>query len=266
MNPRSCELPEQLWKVAENLLPQPIYKGLGSQGGRPVADFRFILTGIFYVLITGCQWRRVPREFGAPSTIYRYYRAWVKAGIFDKIWSASLKIYDEKVGVRWKWQSIDGSNRKSPFAKDQVGPNPTDRAKQGTKMMVLTDQKGIPLSTIIVPANIHESQLLEATLGELRANKPHPSDGVQNLCGDKAFDSVWCRESAGEFGYCDHFRKRGEEIPKKRRHKPKRWVVERTHSWLNNYRRVATRWDSFAECYQAFVSLACAAIIISKLE
>lgn len=265
MNSKTLEISDELWSVAEKIIPLPIFKGKGSVGGRPNLDFRQVLTGIFFVLTTGCQWRRMPREFGHPSVVYKYFRNWVKAGIFDKIWTEALKIYDSKKGIDWSWQSIDGSNKKSQFGKENVDFNPKEKNKGGSKVMVLTDKKGIPLSTIVVPANCHESQLLEETLGNIRCERPHPREGIQNLCGDKAYDSVWCRESADEYGYRHHFRYRREKTPKRLRYKPKRWVVERTHAWLNRFRRIIIRWDVISASYEAFISLACASITLSRL-
>jgi putative transposase len=131
--------------------------------------------------------------------------------------------------------------------------------------MVLTDKQGIPLSTVVAPANRHESQLLEETLGNIRIERPHPKEGLQNLCGDKAYDSIWCRESADDYGYRHHFRVRGENEAKKPRYKAKRWVVERTNAWMNRFRRIIIRWDVFSESYEAFISLACASITLSRI-
>lgn len=265
MIPSTMQIPDRLWSVAEKVLPESLYKGKGSQGGRPNQDMRRVMTGIFYVLTTGCQWRKMPREFGHYSVVYKYFRRWVKMGIFDQIWTESLKVYDQERGIAWKWQSIDGSNKKALFGKENVDFNPKEKNKGGSKIMLLTDKNGIPLSTALFPANRHESQLLEETLGNIRLERPHPSEVEQNLCGDKAFDSQWCRESADEYGYRHHFRVRMETTPKKPRYTPKRWVVERTHAWMNRFRRIIIRWDVFSDNYQAFIGLACAAITLTRM-
>ena len=265
MNSRTFEISDQLWSVAEKIIPEAIYKSKGSRGGRPSISTRRVLGGIFYVLTTGCQWRKTPREFGHFSVVYKYFRKWVEAGIFEQIWTAALKLYDEKKGINWSWQSVDGSNKRSQFGKEKVDFNPKEKNKGASKVMVLSDKKGIPLSVVVFPANRHESQLLEETLGNIQIARPHPSKVQQNLCGDKAFDSIWCRESAKEYGYREHFRTRREKTPKRLRYTPKRWVVERTHAWMNRFRRVIIRWDVLAKSYEQFLSLACASIILSKI-
>ena len=66
----------------------------------------------------------------------RYFRHWLKAGLFLALWRAGLAEYDEMEGVVWKWQSIDGAMIKAPLAKEATGPNPTDRGeKKGTSVI-----------------------------------------------------------------------------------------------------------------------------------
>jgi putative transposase len=262
------KLPKKLWEVASKKITDPVYKGLGSQGGRPAADFELVLTGIVYWARTGCQVENIPSHFGSPSTIKRYLRRWIEAGIFEEIWREALKIYDEEIGINWKWQSIDGAMKKSPYCVEKAGPNPTDRAKSGTKISILTDKNGIPISAVVAPANRNDNMLMEATLEAIQIQRPDPTDDKQNLCADKGYDSQKCRDTANEWGLIDHILSRGDEIKKKRnkRFTPKRWVVERTHSWLNGFRGIFVRWARSAEVYQAFIAIASSKLILCKLK
>ena len=76
-------------------------------GGRKPLDKRQVLEGIFYVLRTGCQWKAVPKEYGAGSSIHQYFQEWEAAGFFEKIWAKGLEQYDELEGIGWEWQSLD---------------------------------------------------------------------------------------------------------------------------------------------------------------
>lgn len=105
-------LPDKLWVRMEKLLPK--YKS-NPKGGRPRADLRKVANGIFYVLRTGCQWNAVPREFGTGSTLHRYFQQWTEAGVFRKLWKASLLEYDKLRSIQWNWQSVDGAMGKSPL-------------------------------------------------------------------------------------------------------------------------------------------------------
>ncbi|NBU20770.1 hypothetical protein EBS43_05070 [bacterium] len=78
----------------------------------------------------------------------------------------------------WSWQSIDGSIKNSYFGKEKIGFNPKNVNRGGTKIMVLSDKKGIPLSAVLIEANRHKSQLVEETLGKIRIERSHPSLGI----------------------------------------------------------------------------------------
>lgn len=100
-------------------------------GGRKAMEPRKVFAGIVYVLRTGCQWKALPKsEFGAASSVHKYFLEWKKKGIFVKLWRKGLAEYDEMEGIAWSWQSIDGAMVKAPMAQEAVGPNPTDRGKK----------------------------------------------------------------------------------------------------------------------------------------
>jgi transposase len=88
------------------------------------------LEAICYVLRTGIQWKALPKEYGADSSIHQYFSEWVQAGFFLRMWQEGLLAYDELVGLGWEWQSVDGSMVKAPLAPEAVGKNPTDRGKK----------------------------------------------------------------------------------------------------------------------------------------
>ena len=67
------------------------------------------------------------------------------------MWIDGLKIYDKKVGINWKWQSMDGAITKAPLGDKGTGPNPTDRSKSSTKRSLLVDSQGIPLGITVYP-------------------------------------------------------------------------------------------------------------------
>ena len=79
-------------------------------------------------------------------------------------------------------------------------------------------------------------------------------DGKHHICADKAFDSAAIRQLAEEKNYRSHIKSRGEEISDKKKDpnkKARRWVVERTHSWFNKFRRLLIRWEKKSANYDA---------------
>lgn len=83
------------------------------------------------------------------------------------------------------------------------------------------------------------------------------------MCLDKGYDYEEVRETLREFGFTAHIRARGEEAQALKREagfRARRWVVERTHSWMNQFRRVLIRWDKHVANYLAFLHFACGLI------
>jgi len=97
------EISDEFWNKIKSLLPLPKPK---KKAGRPRADDKKIMNGIFYLLRTGCQWKALPRCYGAPSTVYDRFQEWQRAGLFEKMWQAGLLEYDNEKGLEWKWQAL----------------------------------------------------------------------------------------------------------------------------------------------------------------
>jgi putative transposase len=145
-----------------------------------------------------------------------------------------------------------------------VGPNPTDRAKGGVKRSLLTEADGVPIGLAVDGANRNDFKMMKATLESIPVKRPQPTRSrPQGMCLDKGYDYDEVRELADAFAYTAHIRARGEEaqaIKHEAGFKARRWVVERTHSWMNRFRRILTRWEKKAENYLGLLHLVCAII------
>ena len=106
------QIPDALWERIRPLLPEPKPK---KKAGRPRMDDRRAMTAIFYVARTGCQWKALPRSLGASSTVHDRFQEWREAGVFARMWQAGLLEYDEKIGIEWEWQAMDGAMTKAPL-------------------------------------------------------------------------------------------------------------------------------------------------------
>ena len=150
----------------------------------------------------------------------------------------------------------------------KTGPNPTDRAKSGTKRSVLVDADGVPIGLAVAGANVNDFKLARATLESIPMKRPRPSRTCpQHLCLDKGYDYDEVRELAREFRFTACIRSRGEEaklIKRKARFKARRWVAERTHSWLNRFRRILIRWEKTPANYIAMLHLSLALIAFQQ--
>ncbi len=206
----SWELSDSLWERIEPLLPKPKsrYRGRGAArrhiGGRPAADRRKVMSGILYVLRTGCQWNALPPHLGSGKTAHSYFQAWQRAGVFKRRWAAGLTEYDDLIGIAWKWQAADGSMLKAPLGGQKTGKNPTDRGKQGSKRSLLVDERGVPLAVVVSGANTADSQLLAPTLQAMPIERPDPADTDQHLCLDKGYTGAPGAAVIEAAGYTAH--------------------------------------------------------------
>ena len=150
-------LPDALWDLVEAFLPTPPRR---PQGGRPRVSDRACLMGIVFVLRSGIPWQMLPQELGCGSgmTCWRRLRDWQQAGVWDLIHFALLEwlaLYDQ---IDWSRAVVDSCCIRAVHGGDQTGPNPTDRAKRGSKHHLICDGRGVPLAVRLTGANRNDSQ------------------------------------------------------------------------------------------------------------
>ena len=122
----------------------------------------------------------------------------------------------------------------------------------------------------IAGANRNDCKMVEQTLNNIVVERPRPTPVCpQNMCMDAGYDGDPVYQLLYEWGYIPHIRSRYDEkmqlehIPG---YRARRWVVERTHSWLNRFRRLLIRWEKKVENYEAMMHLACAFICFRASE
>jgi len=128
-----------------------------------------------------------------------------------------------------------------------------------------TDGAGIPIGLAIAGANRNDFKLLRETLESLPIERPEVTPNArQHLCLDKGYDYPECYRLAIELQYTPHVSrtsatfKRPPRLPGRR--KARRYVVERSHSWINRFRRMLIRWEKKMVNYTALVQFVCAIV------
>lgn len=146
----------------------------------------------------------------------------------------------------------------------KTGKNPTDRAKQGVKRSQLVDGRGVPVGLAVEGANRPDMKMVRETLESIPVERPKPTaDAPQGLCLDNGYNYAEPKAIVEEFSFTAHLPKNPEEAQTTKRragHKARRWVVERTHSWLNRFRGILIRWNKKPENYIAMLHFAFAII------
>ncbi|MDH6502444.1 transposase [Streptomyces sp. SAI-149] len=147
-----------------------------------------------------------------------------------------------------------------------TGPNPTDRGKRGSKIHLIVDRQGLPLSIGISAANLHDSQALIPLvrgIPPIRSRRGPRRRRPAKLHGDKGYDYRHLRQWLASRGIRHRLARKGIESSQRLgRH---RWVVERTVSWLSGCRRLHRRYERKPEHFFAFTAIAATLICHRRL-
>jgi transposase len=197
------------------------------------------------------------------ATIERVGASWGLAEVTRAVISQTPGSRQNRLVTSGSGQRFSASGR----GGEQTGPNPTDRAKAGTKHHIITEAQGIPLAALITAANAADiTQLLPLVdaIPSVPGRRGRPRRRPQQLYADRGYDSNAHRRA---------LLNRSIQPCLARRFTPHgsglgvhRWVVERTLSWLHQFRRLRIRFERHASIHQAFLSLGCSLICFRFLN
>jgi transposase len=169
--------------------------------------------------------------------------------------------------IDWSRAVVDSCSVRAVFGGEQTGPNPTDRAKRGSKRHLICGGRGVPLAVRLTAANRNDSQealALVDAIPPLQGEHGRPRCRPHSVLGDRGYDAETIRHG---------LRMRRIHPLLAKRHTKQwsglgrwRWVVERTFAWLNQFRRLRARYDKRADIHQAFLSLGCTLICWQSLH
>ena len=127
---------------------------------------------------------------------------------------------------------------------------------------MIVEADGGPLGIVVAGANVHDTKLLNATIESIVVDRPEATArSPQHLCLDKGYDNPTGHRTVKQQNYTPHIRRIGEEkLDRKgrKRHKARRWVVERTLAWLSKCRAILVRYAKKSSNYLGILKLACA--------
>ncbi|MBQ1118316.1 IS5 family transposase [Streptomyces anulatus] len=236
-------------------------------GGRRRAGDREALAAIVFVATSGCTWRQLPPVFGpAWQTVYRRFFHWSR----ERVWARLHRVVLDELGawgeLDWSRCAIDSVSVRAAKGASETGPNPTDRGKPGSKIHLITDRNGLPLSLGISGANMHDSQGLEPLvrgIPPIRSRRGPRRKRPAKLQADKGYVYDHLRRWLRKRGIRHRIARRGiESSTRLGRH---RWVVERTVSWLSGCRCLHRRYERKPDHFLAFVGIAATLICHRRL-
>ncbi|MFH8739402.1 IS5 family transposase [Streptomyces sp. NPDC017964] len=258
-------VPDGLWELFQRVVPEAPTRAQG--GGRRRYGDREVLAAIVFVATTGCTWSQVPPVFGpSGATAHRRFMEWSR----QRVWGKLHRLVLDELGARgeldWSRCAIDLGEHASPQKGDLTGPNPVDRGKYGSKIHLITERTGLPLSVGISGANLHDSQALEPLvrgIPPIRSRRGPRLRRPAKLHADKAYDNRHLRQWLRLRHITPRIARKGVETSQKLgRH---RWTIERTMAWLAGCRRLHRRYERQAIHFLAFTSIACTLICYRRL-
>ena len=225
--------------------------------GRPSRDPRQILDGVCWILATGAPWRDLPSRFGPWQTVYGRFRAWIRDERLRRLLVRLLRRQRLDHGAWCVDTTVIRASRAAAGARRHRGAQGLGRSRGGfgTKVSIVCDGRGVPLSVVAGPGQEHDLRQVEGALRLAMARAGRPL----RVIGDKAYSAAWLRGWLQRRAVRPVIPTRSDQRLDRRFSKAayrRRNVVERLIGWLKESRRVATRYDKLLEVYLAFVELA----------
>lgn len=235
-----------------------------SKGGRPATDKRNALRGIFWILDNGAKWKDLPKEYGSKSAVHRWFKKWVSDGVFEKIMRDAGRLVEDRGEFRLYECFVDGTFSKARGGGDGVG---CTRVGKGVKIMVLVDARGLPVAVDTMSAAPHECTLVQG-LFDFMLTREMP----ERIIGDKAYDSDRLDDALADEGVELIAPHRSNRLPENLtqdarplRRYARRWTVERTIGWFQNFRRLCIRWEKSTQLFQGYLHLGCALLLLKQV-
>lgn len=251
MNAKALSEPQ--WKIIEKYVP--------NYSRKRKHEMRIIFEAFFYVLITGCQWRMLPSSFPKWQLVYYYFSKWRDDEVFvylNDIIRETVRLHHGKnaqcsVGI------IDSQSVKTTRRGGLRGIDGNKRIK-GRKRHIVVDTMGNIITNIVHVANIHDSKGASLVMRDLKEN----NFGIKTIYADCGYRGSLIDTAKQKYNYA---LKISPKIKDKSQAKvsPKRWIVERTFSWLENFRRLSKDFEYLLESSQAMLYLASLKFLLNKI-
>jgi transposase len=220
-----------------------------------------VVRGIFWILDNGAKWKDLPAEFGPKSTVHDWFHRWARAGVFELIMRKAGRCVEESAGFKLYECFVDATFSKARQGGDGIG---ITRVGKGVKIMLLVDATGLPLAAYTCEAGRHESHLVQGLFDFMTSTEP-----PQRIIGDKGYDDDRLDRQLAQRDITMIAPNRGgrsiTQDGRQLRRYGRRWTVERSISWLQNFRRLCIRWEKSACLFQGFLHLSCSLLLIKQV-
>lgn len=246
-------LSETQWQIIKKFIP--------DAGRKRKHDFKEIFEAMFYLLVTGCQWRRLPDSYPKWQLVYYYFARYRDEEVFEHL-NDLLREKTRKTAGKREQCSVVIIDSQSVKTTRRGGLRGIDGNKkiQGRKRHVVVDTMGSIVSNVVHVANIHDSKGALLVLKNLKENY----HGIKKIYADCGYRGELIDIAKTKFNYD---LKISPKIKDQTQGKvsPKRWIIERTFSWFENFRRLSRDFEYLLESSQAMIYLASLKLLLNKI-
>lgn len=216
--------------------------------GRERVNLYEVFKAIAYLVYTGCQWKMLPTYFPRPTTVYYHFRKWSESANLIMFLHSLVRVRRRKIGRKNEHTVavIDSQSVRSGYSQSQKGVDGFKKVK-GIKRQILVDSNGLPLLCDVTTANVYDAKGVDTLLSDMQVYYPtvklvKADQGYRGI--DSSLDGIVVECVKSNFGSQDFIPLSG------------RWVVERTNSWLENFRRLCRNYERYLTTAKAMTYLA----------